>query len=72
MYRILVNSSNILSIGYDLDSKTLEVQFPGSVYEYLEVSNEDFIRLITAESHGTALDKFIKGRYKYNKLKAKI
>ena len=70
MDRIQVTSKNIKSVGYDSQSKTLQVEFlTGSIYEYYDVPNDVFDKFITAESKGTFFHKYIKnGGYKYRKL----
>jgi hypothetical protein len=61
MERIPVQSSNVASIGYDLDSSTLEVEFlKGSIYQYFGVPESIYAGLINAPSKGTYLDQFIK------------
>ena len=69
MERDEVSSSNISSIGYDLDSRTLEVEFTdGSVYQYSGVSSGEYDGLMNAESKGKFLNANIKGRYSYVRL----
>lgn len=61
MNRSLVLSSNILSIGYDQDSATLEVEFKnGSVFQYFGISQDVYSGLMNADSHGSFLDAHIK------------
>lgn len=61
MERTPVQSSNVSSIGYDLDSSTLEVEFlNGSVYQYFGVPESVFGGLMNAPSKGTFLDQFVK------------
>jgi KTSC domain-containing protein len=52
--RLLVtNSSNIISAGYDAAAKILEVEFQsGKVYQYLDVPQNIYQDLMTAESKG--------------------
>lgn len=65
MKRTKVTSSHIDEIGYDAESKTLEVLFiGGGLYRYLEVPVEEHEALMAAESHGRYLNK-IKGKYQY-------
>ena len=69
MKRTPVNSSNILSVGYDLSTLTLEVEFHnGSVYQYFDVPEAIYEALISAESHGTFLNTQIKGVYRYARI----
>lgn len=63
-----VNSSNIKSIGYNLETKTLFVHFhKGDRYQYHEVSPETYAAFESAESVGRYHNKFIKGVYKFTK-----
>jgi hypothetical protein len=49
-----VVSSNILSIRYDGDSKTLEIEFnKGGVYQYYDVPLAEYEGLMSAESIGS-------------------
>lgn len=75
MTRIPVESSQIKSIGYDPSTKTLEVEFhargekyPESVYHYHEVSPETHANLMKAESKGSHLGKFVKGKHRFTKI----
>ena len=64
MERKTVKSSNILSIGYNEESKTLEVEFKGSrVYQYKKVPNEVYSNLMDAESHGKFFSAYIRNKY---------
>ena len=64
-----VSSSNIKSIGYHGDSKTLAVEFAGGggVYHYDGVSKEDYDELMAAKSIGSHFHKSIRGIYKHSK-----
>jgi|TARA_B100000749_G_scaffold39746_1_gene27204 hypothetical protein len=62
MDRTPVVSSNIKSIGYDSNSKILEVEFTNmSVYRYYEVPEDVYEELMAAESKGSYLHRKIKG-----------
>jgi hypothetical protein len=51
MNRQLVSSSNLLSVGYDPASQTLEVEFQdGSVYQYYNVGQSMHDQLMAAPS----------------------
>ncbi len=53
MERVTVTSSNIKSIGYDGQSRILEVEFlDGAVYEYYDVPAHVHAGLMSAQSHG--------------------
>lgn len=69
MNRISVISSNIASIGYEEESKTLEVEFKdGSVYQYYNVPLSEYEGIMSASSHGQYLHQHIKGNYSYEKV----
>jgi hypothetical protein len=70
MERVPVESSNILSIGYNAETATLEVEFHnGSIYQYYNISAELHDGLMKAGSKGTYLDQHIKkAGYPYNKV----
>lgn len=66
MERTQVQSSNVNSIGYDEESKTLEVEFHGGgVYQYSDVPKEVYEDFMNAPSHGKFLHKVIKSRFSY-------
>lgn len=70
MNRIQVNSSNIRSIGYDPQSRVLEVEFiPGDVYEYYDVPEYLHRQFLNAPSHGQFLNDNIKYSYRYQKIR---
>lgn len=63
------NSSNIESIGYDLDTATLEIEFKNnSIYQYFDVPQNIFNDLMMAESKGQYLAQHIKGVYRYSRV----
>lgn len=69
MERVHVSSSNIHSIGCDLTSNTLEVQFlTGSVYQYYNVPSSVHSGLMSASSHGSYLAAHVKGVYRYRQI----
>lgn len=69
MDRTPVSSSNICSIGYDLGSSTLEIEFNnGTVYQYAGVPQAEYDALMNAGSHGTYFNANIKNRFSFSKL----
>jgi transglutaminase/protease-like cytokinesis protein 3 len=53
MDRILVKSSNIVSAGYNAQTKRLEIEFQsGNTYQYLDVPEMVYQDLMTASSKG--------------------
>ena len=66
MRRQSVTSSNIAEIGYDANSRTLEVLFNnGSVYQYFDVPPQIHAALVQAGSIGEYLNANIKGKFRY-------
>lgn len=66
MRRKPVSSTVVASVGYDVDTWTLEVEFrSGEVYRYLNVPEFDVAGLLRAESMGRFLNQRIKPRYKF-------
>jgi hypothetical protein len=64
MERQSVVSSNLVSVGYDEDSSTLEVEFKsGAVYRYFNVPLFEYERLMAASSHGIYFNANIKDKY---------
>ena len=64
MNRISVRSSNIRSVGYDPDARTLEVEFhSGGVYQYSGVAETVHQGLIRASSKGAYFHDHIRDLY---------
>jgi len=64
MTRQPVSSSDISSIGYDVKSQTLEIEFhSGGIYQYYGVSQSLYKGLMNAPSHGKYFHQHIKGKY---------
>lgn len=64
MERITVEKSHITGIGYDRDSRTLEVTFGGErSYTYALVDEATFDGFVAAESKGKFFNENIKGKY---------
>jgi hypothetical protein len=68
MEREPVSSSNIISIGYDPDSETLEIEFKGGIYQYFNVPQFIHERLMIADSIGRFFNAEIKDLYACSKL----
>lgn len=69
MYRRPVDSSLIRSIGYDLASSVMEVEFMNDhVYEYKDMPLSIYSELMAAESKGTYFNDFVKDLYSYRQL----
>jgi len=69
MKRVAVNSSNIVSAGYDATLKILEVEFrQGGVYQYSHVPEKIYLAFMQATSKGAFLEANIKGIYPYKRV----
>ena len=74
MIREQVPSSNILSVGYDPSTRTMEVEFgddprfAGRIYHYFDVPPEVHRGLMTAESHGKFLHEHVMWKFSYKYL----
>jgi KTSC domain len=74
MERTPVSSSQILSVGYDPESRVLEVEFkrkgeaPGGVYDYFDVEPEQHQAFMEAESLGKHFGTSIRGKYRFAKV----
>ena len=69
MQRYSVASSNIASVGFDPGSETLEVEFvSGSVYQYYNVPEQMYDRLMSENSKGRFLNVYIKNGYPYSRV----
>lgn len=69
MMREPVASTNILSLGYDANSETLEVEFSsGSVYQYYNVNAALYEQLKMASSKGQFLNAYIKNAYPFSRV----
>ena len=64
-----IKSSNIKKTEYDLDKKTMLVEFNnGSKYEYEEVPHQIYTKFRMSESQGKFFSTDISKKYKYKKL----
>ncbi|TAJ20141.1 MAG: DUF853 family protein [Rugosibacter sp.] len=64
MEREMVDSSTVLSIGYDSTSSTLEVEFKnGGIYQYYNVPEPIYQQLMASDSKGKFLHVYIKPAY---------
>lgn len=69
MKRTPVTSSNLLSIGYDAETNTLEVEFKGgTIYQYFDVPEDEYESLMNAPSHGVYFSANIRDNYDFDKL----
>jgi KTSC domain-containing protein len=67
--RTPVNSSALVSVGYDHDRLVLETELTsGAVYQYLDVPESVFLELMSADSLGKYYNKNIRNNYRYIQL----
>ncbi|MDB5130519.1 MAG: ATPase protein [Mucilaginibacter sp.] len=63
-------STVVASMKYDPGKATLRVVFvSGMIYDYKNVPEEEYIRMKTSGSKGIYLNKHIKGKYEFEKVK---
>jgi hypothetical protein len=63
-------SSVISSMSYNKESLVLKIVFvSGMVYEYFDVPEKEYNAMKSSGSKGTYLNKEIKGKYRYKKIK---
>jgi hypothetical protein len=66
MNRIPVISSNLRSVGYDVSTQILEIEFHSSrIYQYFNVPESIYNNLMVAASHGSYFYHFIRNVYMY-------
>ena len=66
MDRLHVSSSNIGSVGYEIETQMLELEFhSGGVYRYSDVPKVIYRGLMRAASKGSYFHQNIKGRYPF-------
>lgn len=71
MQRLPVESTDIVSIGYDPRLRVLEVEFRGSrMYQYLDVAPDVHERFMRAESYGEYFFASINKHYRYKRVDA--
>ena len=63
MERVSVESSTLVSVGYDLTNETLELEFRDGVYQYFGVSPDVHEELMNAESKGSYFNRYIRDKY---------
>lgn len=69
MQREPVISSNLASVGYHRESRTLEVEFKdGRIYQYSDVPEAAYLGLMSAPSHGKYFHQYIRDVYTYRRI----
>jgi hypothetical protein len=67
--RIRVTSTSIISIGYDPDTKTLELEFVnGNTYQYFDLPRSIYEALLAADSKGAFVNTQVKDHYRYRQI----
>lgn len=71
MQRLPVESSDIVSIGYEPKERLLEIEFNGKrVYQYKNVEADIYEQFMRAESYGHFFSSFIDRRYRYQRVES--
>lgn len=65
MERVSVISSNLVSVGYDPETMTLEVEFNNGLYQYYDVPQYIYEELMSADSLGSYLYRNIRNTFNY-------
>ncbi|MYH90940.1 MAG: KTSC domain-containing protein [Gammaproteobacteria bacterium] len=69
MQRHSVASSNLASVGYDVATQTLEIEFLSrSVYQYYNVPEIIHTQLMAAGSKGKFFHQYIRNAYPYSRV----
>jgi XTP/dITP diphosphohydrolase len=69
MQRLPVDSTDLVSIGYDAKTRLLEIEFKeGRVYEYSDVPADVYERFTKTDSYGQYFYAFINGHYRYKRV----
>lgn len=72
MQRLPVESSDLVAIGYDPKSRTLEIEFKeGRVYQYFDVEPEVYERFTRTDSYGEYFYAHINKHYRYKRVNGK-
>ena len=73
MNRVPVESSTLLSLGYDEARELLELEFcSGSVYHYFGVPSAVHDLMLTAPSKGSCFNSAIRGHFPYARVFAAV
>lgn len=69
MKREPVQSSNLVSVGFDASSSILEIEFKdGRIYQYFDVPEQVFRDLTSAPSPGSFFHQNVRGQFPYARL----
>jgi hypothetical protein len=70
MEHIAVKSTNIRSVGYNLEKLVLEIDFHhGGLYQYLHVQEAMYQALMASSSKGKYFDQHIREKYQTIRLR---
>lgn len=69
LHRKPVSSSNLVSVGYEPDTSTLEIEFHNGLYEYYNVPQSIYNGLMGAPSKGSYFHQKIKDVFNFKKLR---
>jgi hypothetical protein len=72
MRRRRVESTTVLSLGYDAQRRVLEIEFKdsGEIYQYFDVPEWEYRAFLAADSKGTYLNQVFKKRgYRYERVR---
>lgn len=65
---IPVESSNIISVGYDETTSSMYVNYRSGTYKYDDVEKSVYESLLTSTSKGRFMNENIKGQYNYSRV----
>ena len=68
MKRMAVDSSNLVSVGYEEESSTLEIEFNNGIYQYFDVPAFVYEELMSSDSKGAYLYRNIKTTFSYEQI----
>jgi hypothetical protein len=69
MQRDVVASSNIASVGYDVATETLEIEFTNSsIYQYYNVTQGLYEQFKAAPTKGVFLNTYIRNVYPFSRV----
>lgn len=63
-----VESSNIISIGYDETTSSMYVKYSSGTYKYENVEKSVYENFLTSSSKGRFMNENIKGQYNYSRV----
>lgn len=71
MKRIPLESSDVVSVGYDPAERLLEIEFhEGRLYRYMDVPQDIYDHFLKADSPGGYFNSYINGYFRYRRVEA--